>query len=175
MGESQQGGQGPYGGPGGPGPYQGQPGPGPYTGSPSGPPPPPYGYPPGPYPPPGYGYPPPGYPYPGQPPVSPSDERTYSLLAHLGGLLVSWVVPLVIYLVFKDRSAFLRRHAAEALNFQLTFLIAYIAGAILIIVVVGVFVMLAAAICAIVFGIAASMAAHRGEEYRYPITIRFVR
>lgn len=121
-------------------------------------------------------YPPPaGYQmYPGQPPVSPSDERTFSLLAHLGGLLISFVVPLVVYLVYKDRSAFLRRHGAEALNFQLTFLIAYIVGAILTVVFIGVLIMLAAWVCAIVFGIMASIAANRGEDYRYPISIRFV-
>ena len=157
---------GPWPAPGQPGPYQAPPGAGPYGPPPGGPPPPPYGY----------AGPPPGYPYPGypQPPVSPSDERTYSLLAHLGGLLLSWIVPLVIYLVFKDRSVFLRRHAAEALNFQLTFLIAYIVGAVLIVAVIGIFVIMAAGVCAIVFGILASMAAHRGEDYRYPINIRFV-
>lgn len=123
--------------------------------------------------PPGYWQqPPPGY---GQPPVSPQDERTWGLLSHLGGMLVSFIVPLVIYLVYKDRSRFLNRHGAQALNFQLTLLIGWVAGSVLSVIFVGYLILLAAAVVNIVFGILATMAASRGEDYAYPIAIPFIK
>ena len=49
----------------------------------------------------------------------------WSVLAQLGGTFLSFLVPLVIYLVFKDRDPFVRRHSAPALNFHITLAIAY--------------------------------------------------
>jgi uncharacterized Tic20 family protein len=34
---------------------------------------------------------------------------------------------------------------------------------------------MAAAICAIIFGIMGAVAAYRGDRYRYPLTIRFIK
>ena len=47
--------------------------------------------------------------------------------------VLSFVGPLVIYLVYKDRDPFVRRHAANALNVQITLAIAYIVLAITVI------------------------------------------
>lgn len=122
--------------------------------------------------------PPPGPPqhYPGAAPqpMNPSDEKLWAILIHLGGLFVSFFVPLVGYLVLRDRGPFVRAHAATALNFQLTLLIAYVVGFVLIFVVIGFFVILAAWICAVVFGIIAAIKASQGEWYTYPMAIKFV-
>ena len=65
-------------------------------------------------------------------PTSDEAGKTPALLAHLGGLLgAGFVVSLVVYLIYKDKNPFARRHAAEALNFQLTFLIVWIGGFVL--------------------------------------------
>lgn len=126
---------------------------------------------------PGYGQPPynaPPYGPPRAQPVSPTDERTWSTLGHVGGIVLGFLAPLVVYLVYKDRSVFLRRHSAEALNFQITMVIAYLAGVVLLFVIIGVFVLVAAWVLTIVYAIIAAVAASRGQEYRYPLTIRFV-
>jgi uncharacterized Tic20 family protein len=148
------------------------------------PPPPPapgYGAPQGAYPPPpapGYGapqgaYPPPAYAV--QAPLSDSDQRMWSVFAHIGGVFVSFLVPLVILLVFKGRGAFVEDQAKEALNFQITLAIAYVVGGITAILIVGLFILLAAAICSVVFAIMAAIASNRGELYRYPLTLRLVK
>ncbi len=69
----------------------------------------------------------------------------------------------------------MRHHAVEALNFSLTVLIAYIVSGVLIIVVIGIFLLPVIAIGALMLHIMASMAANRGEWYRYPVNIRFVK
>ena len=94
---------------------------------------------------------------------------------HVGGILFSWLAPLVIYVVLKDRGPFVRAHSATALNFQLTLLIAYIVGAITTLFLVGFLIIFAAAILALVFGIMAAIAANNGQYYKYPLTIEFVR
>ena len=139
------------------------------------------------YPPP----PPPQYqnPTPGQPPapaytgqvlaMSESDERMWGMFAQLSPFVTALVGlpflgPLVIFLIYKDRSPFVRRHALESLNFQLTLLIGYLISAMLFLVIVGIFTAIAIAITSIVLQILAAIAANRGDDYRYPLTIRFV-
>lgn len=107
--------------------------------------------------------------------MSPADERLWATLAHVGGIVFHWLFPLITYLVLKDRGPFVRWHTRQALNFQLTLLLAYIAGAVLSIIFVGIFVIFAALVLNIVFGIIAAMAANRGEFYRYPVAIEFVK
>jgi uncharacterized Tic20 family protein len=67
---------------------------------------------------------PPRPPIPPQP-LSPSDERTWAMLAHLSVLanlvtgLLGPVIALVIYLAFKDRSRYVAYQSMQAFIFQL--------------------------------------------------------
>jgi uncharacterized Tic20 family protein len=116
----------------------------------------------------------PAYGYQGQQPVSPSDARMWSLFAHLGGMFLSFFVPLVIYLVYKDRDHFVRRHAAQAMNFQIMVLIAYFVSIPLMIVGIGFLTFFATWACAMVFTIMAAIAANDGREYTYPLTPKMI-
>ena len=106
--------------------------------------------------------------------MNPSDEKLWATLINLGGLFFGFLAPLIGYLVLKDRGPFVRSHSATALNFQLTLLIAYVVGSILSIVIIGIFILLAAYILNIVLCIVAAVKANRGEWYRYPLSITFV-
>lgn len=111
--------------------------------------------------------------------LSPSDQRMWAMFAHLSGLawlLGGWaIVPaLVIFLVFKDRGIYVREQAAEALNFQITVLLAMIVSGILVLILVGFLLLIVVGIAAIVFAIIAGVAANKGENYRYPFNIRLV-
>ena len=108
------------------------------------------------------------------PSMSPADEKLWSTLIHLGGLFFNFLAPLIGYLVLKDRGPFVRAHTATALNFQLTLLIAYVVGGILSLVVIGLFIIIAAYVLNIVFCIIAAVKANRGDWYKYPLTITFV-
>lgn len=156
---------------------QEQPGytPGPESGG-SYPPPPGYGYPP----PPGNGYPPPGpgYPPPGQygySRMSPSDERMWALLAHLGPFVLGFLAPLIVMLVKGNESPFVRHHSVEALNFQISITIGMLASLLLMIVLIGFITAGIIAIGALVYMIVAAIAANNGQWYRYPFTIRLVK
>jgi len=90
----------------------------------------------------------------------------------LGGL--GPVGPLIVYLIKKDESPVIRAHAAAALNFQLTVFIGVIIGYILLVVIIGILVLIAAGIVGIVFAIIAGIAANKGQGYRYPFALRLV-
>lgn len=117
--------------------------------------------------------PPPVEPYAVQP-LNPSDERLWATLIHIGGILFGFLPALIGYLVLKDRGAFIRAHTATALNFQLTMLIASVVGALTLFFIIGFFILAAVSIIIIVFSIIAALAANRGEQYRYPLSIAFV-
>ena len=141
--------------------------------------------PPPPPPPSGGGYGPPGGPYqqagpphPGEfatgPLMNDADQRLWATLAHISGLLFGFLGPLVIFLVMKDKGRFIRSQSLEALNFQITVAIAAIVSAMLIAVLIGLLLLAIVAVGAVVLMILAAVAANRGEEYRYPLTLRLV-
>ncbi|HJW58942.1 MAG TPA: DUF4870 domain-containing protein [Actinomycetota bacterium] len=141
--------------------------------------------PPQPPPPPPVGGPPPGSgpPYggpPGQRPLPPDQERLWAMLAHLlsfvaAYLFLGFVAPLVVMLVFGPRSAYVRAHAVESLNFNLSWLLYAIVSVVLIFIGIGILLLLALGIAYVVLIIIASVRANNGEFFRYPLTIRFVR
>lgn len=119
---------------------------------------------------------PPANPYVSHPAtMRPEDEKLWSILTHIGGIVVFLVAPLVAYLVLRDRGPFVRHHTGQALNFQLTMLIGYVVGFITSWFGIGFLLIIAAGILTVVFGIIAAVAASRGEFYRYPIAIPFTR
>ncbi|MEO6309559.1 MAG: DUF4870 domain-containing protein [Leifsonia sp.] len=118
--------------------------------------------------------PPTNYPTQGQVPMNPDDEKLWATLTHLGGIIFGVLPALIGYLVLKDRGPFVRAHTATALNFQITLLLAYVVGWLTLIFVLGFFILAAAWVVSIVFGIMAALAANKGQPYVYPLAIRFV-
>ncbi len=123
-----------------------------------------------------------------QPSPQSADDNTWAMAAHIGALVAAWfafgfLAPLVVMLV-KSESPYVRRHAVESLNFQISILIYGIVGAIVAFVLalvtfgIGLLVIvpvaIAAGIAILIVMILATVAASKGEDYRYPLTIRFI-
>src|SRR5450830_1097445 len=60
-------------------------------------------------------------------PLSDSDQRLWATLAHIGPLVLGVVAPLVVWLIYRERGHYVADQSKEALNFQITVLIASIA------------------------------------------------
>lgn len=136
--------------------------------------PPPYGYPPPPGAPP---YPPAGQPYgSGQVPsrMGPNEERNWALGAHLSTIVIQFLGPLLVMLIQGPKSQFVRAHAVEALNFNISVTIYFVVSFVLTFVLVGLILMPAVLITWFVCTIIATVKASKGEYYRYPLTIRLV-
>ncbi|MEP6651220.1 MAG: DUF4870 domain-containing protein [Lapillicoccus sp.] len=121
-------------------------------------------------------------PQPAQP-LSPAEERTWATLTHAISAIamvvsagtLGFVASLVIYLVYRDRGPFVRAHAANAVNVQLTALIGLIFSGVLMIVLVGFFLYPLVVVAAVVIHVIAAMRANAGEWYNPPFTIRFMK
>ena len=99
-------------------------------------------------------------------------------LAALAGFLIpfgSIVGPLIIWLIKKDEFPFVDEQGKESLNFQISVAIYGIVSAILIIVVIGIFLLIALVIADVVLVVMASIQTNKGESYRYPLTIRLIK
>jgi uncharacterized Tic20 family protein len=130
-----------------------------------------------------YETPPPGA-QPSAAPLSDAEDRQWASFAHLAGIL-SFLPALIIWLVFRERGAFTNAEAKEALNFQITLVIAQVAGqilgAILFTVSFGLLffmptlIFLALGAVAIIFSIIGFSAAKDGNAYRYPFALRLIR
>jgi uncharacterized Tic20 family protein len=126
------------------------------------------------------------YRAPDQPAITPlgeAEDRQWASFAHLGGIL-SFLPSLIIWLVFKDRGRFTDSEAKEALNFQMTLVLAYvvinivsIALALVTFGIGGVFSLLVWVvwILGVVFSILGFMKAKDGQRYRYPFALRLVK
>ncbi|QEC52290.1 hypothetical protein EDD80_106160 [Anseongella ginsenosidimutans] len=104
-----------------------------------------------------------------------SDDRLFAVFAHLGTIIASFLVPLIIWLVKKDDSAFVDHHGKEALNFQITIFLGYIAGGLLAPFLIGIPILFACWILSLVCAIMAAIKANEGKPYRYPISWRIIK
>ena len=114
-----------------------------------------------------------------------SPDRTWAAAAHIGSLVAAFfamgfLAPLIVLLARGNESPYVRRHAVESLNFQISLLIymavAFVAVlftlglAFLVVLPIGAVVALFALIAIIM----ATSAANRGDDFRYPLCIRLV-
>lgn len=108
-----------------------------------------------------------------EPLVAPSsDEKTMALLSHILTIVCGFIAPLIIFLVKKDESSFVREHAKESLNFQITIFIIFI---ILFITIIGILLMWLVGILTLLFVILATIKANEGKLYKYPFTLRLIK
>ena len=119
-------------------------------------------------------------PAPEQAPEQPKQEvsqdaKNMAMLCHLLGLLTNFIGPLVLWLVKKDDDPFIDRQGKEALNFQITVAIAGIVCIPLSFACIGLILLPVVGILDLVFSIVACVKSSKGEDYRYPVSIRLVK
>jgi uncharacterized Tic20 family protein len=112
------------------------------------------------------------------------DARMWAMLCHLAGLCALIpIVPviggvigtLIIWQIKKDNNPYIDEQGKEAVNFQISMSIYFIASAILCFICVGAFLILATIIVFFVFMLIAAVKANNGYHYRYPLTMRFIK
>ena len=125
----------------------------------------------------------PAQPVPAGPPLTEMEDRQWASFAHLGGIL-SFLPPLIIWLVYKDRGRFTDEEGKEALNFQITLVIAYVIIWVLTAIITVVTFGLGAIIgllawlvwmAGVVFSILGFLKAKDGQHYRYPFALRLIK
>ncbi|MEM9022115.1 MAG: DUF4870 domain-containing protein, partial [Bacteroidota bacterium] len=92
------------------------------------------------------------------------DDKALAVICHLGFILPygGILVPLIIWLIKRNESEYIDLHGKEALNFQLTVLILSVISGILVLLVVGLFLLIAIAIGAFIMSIIGAVQAGSG-------------
>jgi len=110
------------------------------------------------------------------------DARMWAMICHLAGLAGiilpasgNIVAPLIIWQIKKDNNPFIDEQGKEAVNFQISMSIYFIASVILTFICVGVPLIIATIIVFFVFLLIAAVKANNGYHYRYPLTMRFIK
>ena len=115
-------------------------------------------------------------------------EKNWGLFTHLSSFLVyvtgiplAWFLgPLIMWLIKRDSIPFVDDQGKEAMNFNLSLTIYALGAGVIALLTLGIGLIIAfpvwfALIVAhIVFTILAAVAASRGENYRYPLTLRLI-
>jgi uncharacterized Tic20 family protein len=109
-------------------------------------------------------------------------ERTFATWMHLSGLC-SYIgipvghilVPLVLWLLKRNESAFLDQQGREILNFQLTITFYLIFSYLLVYLLIGFLMIAIVVLLHIVATIVAAVKTYEGQIFRYPVTIRVIK
>ena len=108
------------------------------------------------------------------------EEKNQALACHLlslTGLVVPFgglIGPLVMWLVKRDESAFVDAHGKEAVNFNITMMIAFFVAFLSMFVFIGFILLPIIGLFWLIMTIIAGIEAGNGKPYRYPLTIRFI-
>ncbi len=103
------------------------------------------------------------------------DAKNMAMLCHLLAIFTGFVAPLIIWLIKKDEEPFVDQQGKEALNFQITVILAMFVAVPLTFICIGIPLLCVIPIMDIVFCIIASIKASNGVAYRYPISLRLLK
>jgi len=111
-----------------------------------------------------------------------AEERNWAVICHLSALvgLVVWVIgavlgTLIVWLWKKDRLPFVDDQGREAVNFQITVLIAAAFCYALVFLLIGVPLLIALGIFNLICIVLAAIKASEGVAYRYPLNLRLIK
>jgi uncharacterized protein len=106
-----------------------------------------------------------------------NSDRTLAIFAHVGAIFFPLLAPFLIYLIKKGENpdSFSVDQAREALNFQITCTIGMMIGAVLSLILIGIFIVYGLIMANFILCIIAAIKASDGVRYRYPMTLRLIR
>ena len=104
-----------------------------------------------------------------------ADERTWGMLSHLSGFVLAIIGPIIIWQTKGKESQFVEYHAKEALNFQITLMLAFFICIPLMFILIGFLLLPVISVGGLIFTIIAGIKANEGVEYRYPYSLRLVK
>ncbi len=113
--------------------------------------------------------------------AEPVEARNWATGVHLSALLgmffpfANLIAPLVVWLLKRDESPLIDREGKEAVNFQISMTMYMAVSGLLVLLLIGLPMLFVVAILDLIFTIVAAVKTSNGEQYRYPLTIRFIR
>ena len=103
-----------------------------------------------------------------------NDDKNIATITHIGGTVFSFVPALIVWILKKDENQYVEDQAKEALNFQITMVLAYMLAGVLSWILIGLIFFPIIWVLNIVFCIIAAISTSKGETYRYPFALRLI-
>ena len=106
---------------------------------------------------------------------------SYCMLMHLSqfaGIIVPFggiALPIIMWATNKDKSSIIDQHGKNILNWMISFYIYVSISAILILLIVGIFALIALCLVAVIFAIIGAIKANNKEIFNYPLSITFIK
>ena len=107
------------------------------------------------------------------------DANQYSMFIHLSQFMgvftggIGLLIPVILWLIKKDESPIIDNNGKIVINWILSFLIYAACAGILCLIVIGIPLLIALAICDFIFIILGSIKASSGVLWKYPLSIEF--
>jgi len=112
----------------------------------------------------------------------PRNARQWATICHVSALVgllgngIGFLLgPLIIWLIKREEHPFIDKQGKEAVNFQITMFIILAISAILCLLLIGFAFLVVVGLLMTIFPIIAAVKSNYGEDYRYPISIRFIK
>jgi uncharacterized Tic20 family protein len=109
------------------------------------------------------------------------NENSYIALMHVSQfagyflVLFGFIAPIILWLMNKNNSKKVDTNGKDIINFMLTWLIFSVGAGILCLILIGIPILIVLIILQIVFIIMAAVKTNDGENWKYPMTITFLR
>ena len=114
--------------------------------------------------------------------VPPRQDHNLEMLCHLLGLALftsipfaNVIAPLIFWLWKREINPSVDAHGKEAINFQISMSIYGLVAALSLFIFIGIVLLPIVLVTQVVLTIIASVQASKGNFYRYPLTIRFLK
>jgi len=107
------------------------------------------------------------------------DENMWGMFIHLSQLLgfllfgLGFIVPIVLWQVKKNESEVINQHGMIVVNWLITAVILGVIFSVLSYILIGIPLLLALGVVAVIFPIVGGIKANNGEIWHYPISIKF--
>lgn len=102
------------------------------------------------------------------------DERLLAALIYVVSFFTAFIGPLIIWLLQKDKSAFIDYHGREYFNFLISYAVYGLIAGLLMFVLVGFILAPLVGIAGFIFTIIGAVKAYDGVEYRFPFIFRIL-
>ena len=103
-----------------------------------------------------------------------NDDKNIATITHLAGAVFSFIPSLMVWMLKKDDSEYIATQAKEALNFQISILVANFVACVLMWVLIGFLLFPIIWLVNIVLCVIAAISTSKGENYRYPLSLRLL-
>jgi uncharacterized Tic20 family protein len=102
------------------------------------------------------------------------EARNMAMLCHILGV-AGFFAPLVIWLSERDKHKFVNEHGRAAMDYQISLIVYYAIASLLCVVPIGFVLVWVLTIVHIALIVIGAVKASRGERWRYPIAIQFLK